>query len=46
LVSFETFPFKKKNEKKTSENIWKIWDKVLTFAPAFKKEAALIEILF
>lgn len=45
LVSFETFPFKKKNEK-TSENIWKIWNKVLTFAPAFKKEAALIEILF
>lgn len=31
--------------KKTSGKIWKIWDKVLTFAPAFETEASLIEIL-
>ena len=37
LVSFWNSPLKKQNEKKTSENIWKIWNKVLTFAPAFKK---------
>ena len=36
LVSFWNSPLKKQNEK-TSGNIWKIWNKVLTFAPAFKK---------
>ena len=35
LVSFWNSLLKKQNEKKTSENIWKIWNKVLTFAPAF-----------
>ena len=37
LVSFWNLPFEKAEWKKTSENIWKIWNKVLTFAPAFKK---------
>ena len=37
LVSFWNSPFEKAEWKKTSENIWKIWNKVLTFAPAFKK---------
>ena len=31
--------------KKTSENIWKLCDKLLTFAPAFRKEAARVDIL-
>ena len=30
-------PLKKQNEKKTSENIWKIYLKVFTFASAFLK---------
>ena len=30
---------KKKNKKKTSENIWKILNKVLTFASAFEKKS-------
>ena len=29
---------KRASEKKTSENIWKIWNKVLTFATAFRKK--------
>ena len=37
LVSFWNLPFEKAEWKKTSGNIWKIWNKVLTFAPAFKK---------
>ena len=37
LVSFWNSSFEKAEWKKTSENIWKIWNKVLTFAPAFKK---------
>ena len=37
LVSFWNLPFEKAEWKKTSENIWKIWNKVLIFAPAFKK---------
>ena len=37
LVSFWNSPLWKSRMKKTSENIWKIWNKVLTFAPAFKK---------
>ena len=37
LISFWIFPFEKAEWKKTSGNIWKIWNKVLTFAPAFKK---------
>ena len=32
---------KKKKEKKTSENIWRIYLKVLTFASAFWKEKAI-----
>lgn len=46
LVSFWNLPFEKAEWKKTSENIWKIWNKVLTFAPAFKMRAALIDMLF
>ena len=34
---------KKKKEKKTSENIWRIYLKVLTFASAFWKEKAIQE---
>ena len=30
---------KKEKNKKTSENIWKIWNKVLTFASAFEKKS-------
>ena len=39
-VSFETSSFEKKNEK-SFRFIWKIWNKVLTFAPAFKKKASV-----
>ena len=37
--------FKKKNEK-NFRFIWSIWNKVLTFAPAFKMRAALFDNLF
>ena len=32
--------------KKNFRFIWSIWNKVLTFAPAFKMRAALIDMLF
>ena len=44
-VFFFVLPFaremtwRKKKNKKTSENIWKIWNKVLTFASAFEKKS-------
>ena len=44
-VCFMNTAFKKKNEK-NFRFIWSIWNKVLTFAPAFKMRAALIDMLF
>ena len=44
-VCFMSGAFKKKNEK-NFRFIWSIWNKVLTFAPAFKMRAALIDMLF
>ena len=44
FVSIRFQPWKKKREK-TSGFIWKITNKVLTFAPAFKKKAAIFGIL-
>ena len=39
LLFFQKSVIEKEKWKKTSENIWKICNKVLTFAPAFRKEA-------
>ena len=44
-VCFMHTAFKKKNEK-NFRFIWSIWNKVLTFAPAFKMRAALFDNLF
>ena len=44
-VCFMNTAFKKKNEK-NFRFIWSIWNKVLTFAPAFKMRAALFDNLF
>ena len=44
-VCFMSGAFKKKNEK-NFRFIWSIWNKVLTFAPAFKMRAALFDNLF
>ena len=44
-VCFMHTSFKKKNEK-NFRFIWSIWNKVLTFAPAFKMRAALFDNLF
>ena len=38
LIPTKNTAVEKKKEKKTSENIWKLCNKVLTFAPAFRKE--------
>ena len=46
MVSFETFPFKKKNEKKLPKIFGRYEIKFLPLHPLSKKEAALIEILF
>ena len=45
-VCFMNTAFEKKNEKKNFRFIWSIWNKVLTFAPAFKMRAALFDNLF
>ena len=45
VVCFMNTAFKKKNEK-NFRFIWSIWNKVLTFAPAFKMRAALFDNLF
>ena len=45
VCPFLQISFKKKNEK-NFRFIWSIWNKVLTFAPAFKMRAALIDMLF
>ena len=37
---------KRKKSKKTSWKIWKLCWKVLTFAPAFRNEAASVEMVF
>ena len=44
-VCFMNTAFEKKNEK-NFRFIWSIWNKVLTFAPAFKMRAALFDNLF
>ena len=38
--------WKEKKSKKTSWKIWKLYWKVLTFAPAFRNEAASVEMVF
>ena len=38
LIPTKNAAVEKKFEKKTFENIWRLCDKVLTFAPAFRKE--------